>query len=240
MYSFESRIRYSELDEEGKLTFHGILDYFQDCSSFQSEELQVGIEFLKEKQVAWVLVSWQIEVMRRPGIGEQVLVGTWPYDFKGFYGCRNFVMKDAEGNMLASAASMWVLMDLRAGRPTWILPEMAAAYTLEPALSMEPIPRKMQLPKGLKEYKPFPVRKFHLDTNQHVNNGKYILMAQEYLPEGFRIGKMRAEYRKSAVYGDVIYPAALVSGNLASVCLADGEGKPYTVIELEAAGPIGE
>lgn len=233
MYSFESRIRYSEVDEEGKLTFHGILDYFQDCSSFQSEDLGVGVAFLKERQVAWVLVSWQVEVMRRPGLGEQVLVGTWPYDFKGFYGCRNFIMKDGEGNALAQAASMWVLMDLKAGRPTRILPEMVAAYTMEPALPMGPVPRKMQLPQGLTAYEPFVVQKFHLDTNQHVNNGKYILMAREYLPEGFRIGKMRAEYRKSAVYKDRIYPSASVSSGIASVCLADGEGKPYTVIELE-------
>lgn len=236
MYSFESRIRYSEVDEEGKLTFHGILDYFQDCSSFQSEDLQIGVAFLKEKQVAWVLVSWQVEVARRPELGEQVLVGTWPYDFKGFYGYRNFIMKDKEGNVLASAASLWVLMDLQAGRPTRILPEMVAAYRMEPALPVGPVPRKMQLPKELAAYKPFAVQKFHLDTNQHVNNGKYILMAREYLPEDFRIGKMRAEYRKSAVYGDIIYPSAAVSKKTASVCLADADGKPYTVIELEADG----
>jgi hypothetical protein len=38
-YSFEGKIRYSEVGEDGRLTMPGILNYFQDCSTFQSESL---------------------------------------------------------------------------------------------------------------------------------------------------------------------------------------------------------
>ena len=233
MYSFDSRIRYSEVDYEGNLTFHSILDYFQDCSSFHSEELHVGIDFLKEKQVAWILVSWQIEVERYPKHGERVKVGTWPYDFKGFYGYRNFIMLDEERNRLAYANSLWVLMDITKGRPTRILPEMESAYQLEPPLPMQCESRKISLPEEMKAAEPFPVHKFHLDTNQHVNNGKYILMAQEYLPPEFKIGKMRAEYKKSAVYGDTIYPFVTVQEDKVVVALSDQDKKPYVIVELE-------
>ena len=43
-YSFEGRVRYSETGENGFLTLPGILNYFQDCSTFQSEEVGLGIE----------------------------------------------------------------------------------------------------------------------------------------------------------------------------------------------------
>ena len=36
MYTFDSRVRYSETDEEGRLTVTGIINYMQDCSTFQS------------------------------------------------------------------------------------------------------------------------------------------------------------------------------------------------------------
>ena len=36
MYTFESRVRYSEMDEFGKLSVTGIMNYLQDCSTFQS------------------------------------------------------------------------------------------------------------------------------------------------------------------------------------------------------------
>ncbi len=233
MYHFESRIRYSEVDSKGKVTLGSILDYFQDCSSFHSEELGVGIDFLAEKQAAWVLSSWQVEVKRYPAHGEEVVVSTWPYDFKGFIGYRNFTMESLAGELLAYADSIWVLLDLRRGRPMRLLPEMVEAYQLSPRISMETAPRKLALPKGMEDQGAFPVSKYHIDTNQHVNNGKYVSMAQEYIPMGFEVGKMHAEYRKAAVYGDVIYPLTAREGNKITVNLANKEGMPYAIVELE-------
>ena len=33
MYTFDSRVRYSETDEEGRLTVTGIINYMQDCAA---------------------------------------------------------------------------------------------------------------------------------------------------------------------------------------------------------------
>jgi len=78
MYGYQARIRYSELDESGHLKPEALLDYFQDCSTFQSEDLGVGIEYLRKKNMVWVLSSWQIIVDRYPVLGEVVTVGTQP------------------------------------------------------------------------------------------------------------------------------------------------------------------
>ena len=43
MYAFDSRIRYSETDSEGYLTLDALLNYFQDCSTFHSEDVGLGI-----------------------------------------------------------------------------------------------------------------------------------------------------------------------------------------------------
>ena len=37
MYQFDSRVRYSETGENGELTLTGMINYLQDCSTFQSE-----------------------------------------------------------------------------------------------------------------------------------------------------------------------------------------------------------
>ena len=46
MYSFDSRVRYSEVDQNQELTTTGIINYLQDCSTFQSEDLHLGIDYL--------------------------------------------------------------------------------------------------------------------------------------------------------------------------------------------------
>ena len=48
--------------------------------------------------------------------------------------------------------------------------------------------------------------KHHIDTNHHVNNGQYVQMAMELLPDDFRISQMRAEYKKAALLGDMVVP----------------------------------
>ena len=96
MYSFKSKIRYSETDSRGRLSLEALLDYFQDCSAFQSEALGVGFYPLQERGLAWVLSYWQIVVDRFPDFYEDVETGTYPYNFKGCFGQRNFFMKDKD------------------------------------------------------------------------------------------------------------------------------------------------
>ena len=233
MYCFDSRVRYSEVDSKGAVKMNAILDYFQDCSSFQAEELGVGLSYMAEQGLVWVLTCWQVELKRYPVFGEKIQVSTWPYDFKGFFGYRNYTMKGEGEELLACANSIWALLDIESKKPVRVPEEMTDAYEFFPRLPMEPGSRKVVLPEGMEAKEPCPVHKYHIDTNQHVNNGKYICMAQEYLPSGFHTGRMKAEYRKAAVYGDMIYPYAIQGENKITVNLADVQGNPYAVIELE-------
>ena len=52
MYSFDSRVRYSETDETGKLTVLGLINYMQDCSTFHSADVGVGVEVLEARHKA--------------------------------------------------------------------------------------------------------------------------------------------------------------------------------------------
>ena len=72
MYSFNERIRYSELGENGELSLLGLLNLFQDCSTFQSEDLGLGIEYLKGKKEAWWVNSWQIDIIKLPVLADNV------------------------------------------------------------------------------------------------------------------------------------------------------------------------
>lgn len=232
MYSFDSRVRYSEVGEDKKITLNSILNYFQDCCTFHSETLGVGIDFLEQHSQIWVLSSWQVVVERYADLCEEIVVGTWPYDFNGFTGMRNFIMKNREGETLAYANSLWAFLDTKRGRPVKVPGYVADAYTLEEKLSMEYAPRKITVPEDAAPREPFPVHKSHLDTNHHVNNVQYIQMARDYLPQGFCIHELRAEYKRQAVLGDVICPYVKQEAGRCTVSLCDETGKPYAVVEF--------
>lgn len=254
MYTFDSRIRYSECDIDGYLTMESLIDYFQDCSTFQTQEGPATMETLEKEGIAWVLNSWQVVINRLPKLGEKVITGTIPYELRGFMGLRNFFMRTTEGEELAVANSIWSLINLEKGTPSRITEDMVKTYPVEPKLDMEYAPRKMALPEGARCFD-LPVKKVgvhHLDSNHHVNNGQYIRMAliacgqvadNENVDALSKMAtarenmQIRAEYKQQAHLGDEIYPKVYVNdenGELyCVVSLNDASGKAYSIVELK-------
>ena len=233
MYEFDTRIRFSEVDSEGKLTLIGLLNYFQDASTFHSEDCGVGTLYLKEHSLAWVLNAWQIDVLKNPGLCDRVKVGTIPYEIKGFLGQRNFYMKDAgTGEVLSVANSLWTLMDLSKGKPCRVPREIDQAYERQERLDMEYADRKVRFEgTGTKE-QPIEVRLHHLDTNDHVNNGQYVQMAMDFLPPRFEISRLRVEYKKSALLSDMIIPVVYSEEGRIGVSLQTTEQDIYANVEF--------
>lgn len=237
-FQFDSRVRYSEMGMDKRLTLVSLVDYFQDCSTFQSEDYGVGIDVLKERSRAWMVLSWQIEILRRPALGEKIVAQTWPYAFKAFFGYRNFALKDEAGEYLAKANSVWALIDTKTGHPTKTEPELISGYKLEPPLLMPEYSRKIRAPEGGAVKEAFPVGKLHIDTNGHVNNGQYIAMAEEYLPDGFETKLLRVEYRQQARLHDLIIPVVHEEENevTVSLCGVSEEKQGADGISHECAG----
>ena len=234
MYTFDSRVRYSEVGVDGNLTMEALIDYFQDCSTFHSEDVGLGVDYLDEIHMVWMLSSWQICVNRYPHLCENIVIGTAPYEFKGFVGYRNFEMKTKEGEVLAYANSIWSLMDTRKMMPAKPNERILNGYALEPKYPMEYAPRKIAVPDGGKAVEPFTVKQHHLDTNNHVNNGQHVRMAMDYIPKNFCIKQLRVEYKSQAKLGDVICPiiAGSEDGSMYTVSLNKEDGKPYSIVEM--------
>ncbi len=233
MYQFDSRIRYSETDSEGNLTMMALLNYFQDCSTFQSEDAGVGVRYCLDRDLVWVLNAWQIVPIRLPKLGEKVRIATIPYEFQKFMGFRNFMMFDEAGNYLAKANSVWSLINVKTGRFEMPNEDMRKGYPIEERIPMEYAGRKISVPTGGVAKEPITVALHHLDSNHHVNNGQYVAMALEFLPDGFEMKQLRAEYRKQAFLGNIIVPYVAKEDSRVVVALQDTDGKPYSVVEFE-------
>ncbi|MBQ3105777.1 MAG: acyl-[Lachnospiraceae bacterium] len=233
MYSFTSRIRFSETGRDRKLTLESLLDYFQDCSTFQSEDLGIGIDFLKEKDQAWVVNYWQLVIEEYPSLGETVRICTLPYDFKGCLGYRNFYMENEQGKRIVSADSLWTLLNMKKMFPARPGADMVKLYGREERIPMEYEPRRIALTGEVRQGEAIPVRPYHLDCNGHVNNGQYVRMAAGVLSADSKVRQLRVEYRRQAVLGDVLLPYIYEAEERAAVSLCREEGRPCAVVEFK-------
>lgn len=232
MYEFDSRIRYSEVDSNQNLTVLGLIDYFQDCSTFQSEDLGIGVDYLNEHQLGWVVVSYHVTIERLPRLGEHICIQTFPYNLKGMFGSRNYAMLDDSGSQVACANSLWVLVDLTTGKPTRIPEAIGSRYELGSPFAMEKTNRKILLPESAVCEEPVPVQRYFLDTNHHMNNGKYIMVALSYLPPDFPVASFRVEYRNQAHLGDLLHPYVASCPDRVIISLCNEAKIPFASLEF--------
>ncbi len=233
MYSFQSRVRYSETGSDGRLTVTALLNYYQDCATFHSEAAGLSVDTLLKDRLAWVLMSWQIDMRRMPVMGETVEICTSPYRIGGALGMRSFLLRTAQGETLSVADSVWALVNVDTGKPTHVRPDFAQSYgggerielgwkagPIRPDTSAQPLPEPMTVHSGM------------LDTNHHVNNAWYAHVASEQLPDRFTYTKLCVEYKNSAVLGDRLYFTRSERADGWIIAVNDAEGKPYALAQF--------
>lgn len=230
MHRYNGRIRYSEIGSDGKLTDLALLNYFQDGSAFHGEDVGCTLSYLKENNVAWILIFWQICIKKRPSFGEEIFVETRPYKMQGAMGLRNFIMKNKEGDCYAYANSVWGMIDTETGRPIKISEEIKDFYPLDEPIEMDYCSRKIDLPQDYIQQDPFVVPKCFIDTNCHMNNEKYVMLAAENLPKDFFVKEIRVEYRKSALLNDILYQRVTIEEQKITVAITDEQGNLYAIV----------
>lgn len=235
MYSFQSRVRYSECDEKAQLSLVGIMNYLQDCSTFQSEEVGLGIMDLHERGLGWILATWNIQIERRPRFGETITIGTWCYQMKGLNTYRSFFIDDEQGNRVVKADSQWFLYDMGANKVIRPPEDQLVYLSGEERLDMPKMERKIKLEGEGRTTSPIVVCEQHLDTNKHVNNAQYVLFALDAvneLGEEADTSRLWVQYRSMARLKDTVAPAvyACEGGHVVELASEDGT---YAIVKMQ-------
>lgn len=232
MYEFQSRVRYSEINEQGNLSLNGIINYFQDVTNFHSEYVGDGLKKAEEKKQFWMLISWQIIIDKYPAHAENIRIGTLPYDFSGNLGLRNFVIMNSAGKYMVRANSIWTMVDGNTGRPMRIPKETQKLYGFDEPIAMDYAPRKIKLLENMEQFESVKVTRHMIDSNHHVNNGQYVQIAVDLLPTGVEVRELRVEYKKQAMLGDEIIPYVGQDEERYVISLCGSDNKPYAVVAL--------
>lgn len=204
MYSFSYRIRYSECDSDMMLKYDKIIDLLQDTSTFHSEDVGLGIYNMKEKNLGFIILSWDIIIDDRPRLNEKVKVLTGIVKKKGLYIEREFVIlkKDKE---IVKAHSIWIVLDLNKVTPIPIDDSYIDKFTLDKMLPYDFNDRKLKSGDENSLLSSFVVDKNMIDSNNHMNNQRYVEKALEYLPLfNKKISRISISYIKEAILNDKI------------------------------------
>jgi acyl-ACP thioesterase len=227
LYAYSFRTAFSQVGGDWTMTLPGVVDALQNAAVFHAMEAGSGLEYLKTAPTAWIVLSWKLDMSRYPSLGEEVLIRTWATQFKSVYGYRNFEMESGQGELLGKARSLWVFFNHQRNRPQKLSPETAWAYGVNPLGPEEETLGKLELPPHMEKKEPFSIRIQDLDTNQHVNNARFIQMCTEYLPHGAWVTQMEAHYKHSARRPALVIPRVCQERDQCFVLLESQEGAPH-------------
>lgn len=203
----EYEIHYYEIDIKLQATLPVLVDLFTDVSTFQSEECGVGIDYMMEKNMAWILYKWDIDVIRYPKYREKIIVATEAYSVKKFYAYRKFYILDENGKTIATANSVWLLINIKERKPLKVPDSLVEAFRMSKdtkVLKTKPLHKFRDIKNSVE----FKVRYSDIDTNGHVNNEKYASWMIEGVPleivENHTLKNIKITYKKETKYGETV------------------------------------
>ena len=224
MYAWDTRILYSQLGPDGRLSLTGLLDLFQDIATLHAEDFGSGLDTLTAGGRAWLLSRWRIRLGQLPRSAASVQVRTQAYESRMSLNRRWFSLHDEAGAQLAVADSLWTLADRTTGSPVNAMQEVQPYLEPGDGPQLGDLPRRVAIPADAVSGTPFAITDDLLDTNHHVNNVQSVRLAMRFLPGDMTVSALAVDYHRPLLPGAVVTPlcAPTEKGFSVTLCV-DGQ-----------------
>ena len=151
-----------------------VLETMQESAGGDCDRLELGRPVLDAMGIAWVASRYRVELRRAPRIREEICVETFAMAPRHLFYPRMFVFRDAAGEVVGGAYSLWLLMDVntrravRGGEAFVRLPQNADAV---PPVAAPGTVRPLEAQAEVHDFTP---SYCDFDLNGHVNNTRYL------------------------------------------------------------------
>lgn len=231
-------LRTSMCDMSGQWRPSAVLEAMQETATQHCRQLGLPREFTDDLGIAWILSRSRVALYRAPRLNEVISVETWPLPPRHQFFPRINAFRDADGNVIGEATSLWLLMDLATRR----------IVTSEAVLAR--LPDNADMPAGIplgvaralageaaeSAFMP-PYADF--DLNGHVNNTKYLDWTVNALGHAVmgdrRLAEFTIGYEREIRPDEAIRTQLVRNGDAFSFCGFAGDTRAFCV-----AGRLGE
>ncbi len=198
----------SDINQLKELTNTFLLRFMEDVAGIHSEIAGFGITDIDKTRKSWILLSWKVEVKKRPLICDTLNVKTWSWCIDKFYAYRDFEITNQYNEIVAIATSKWVFIDIDKGKLIKVPDEVTEKYKLEPNFKVfeNNNVEKLVEPKNCINKINYKITRNLIDINKHLHNIYYLDIAKETLPEEIafsnELNNFEVMYKKETKLGE--------------------------------------
>ncbi|OFY54613.1 MAG: hypothetical protein A2X22_03280 [Bacteroidetes bacterium GWF2_49_14] len=162
------------VDARKKLSIPSLFGLMVEIAHHDAERRGWGYSGMIAQNQAWVFLRSLIRVGRMPEWGETIRIRTWPKTMEGITAYRDIQFRDAGGEVIISATTLWSIIDLEKRKPVRLTPGEYTAGKHANMHAVEEKPVKIHGGEALHAVNSFRAAYNHTDMNLHVNNARYI------------------------------------------------------------------
>lgn len=186
MFVKEFELRYHEMNKFGEATPISMLGLLEDAAADHCHAIDYGLYELLAKDIGWVLISGYMQMNRYPKYKEKITIRTWLSHYKSIRGYRENFIYDEQEKIIGCAKGQWLFFDIKNRKPTRIFPEIETRWGCFPEKCVEhDILQRIEPLTSADNHSQFPVYGYDVDSNEHVNNLKYLQWLLETVPNEY-------------------------------------------------------
>lgn len=186
-----------------------ILTLLEETAADHCYSINHSLYNLKDQNIGWVLLSGVMKMERYPKYKEKITIRTWLSSYSTVKGFRENIIFDEKGNVIGVARGQWVFFDILRRRPIQIFDDIKEKWSFYPEECIRhDIKKKIETIASGSYTKEFKINRFDVDSNQHVNNIRYLQWMLESIPDeivdNYYLHTIDGRFIAEAQYGDTI------------------------------------
>ncbi len=202
-------LRYFEMNKFGEASSSTILTLLEETAADHCHSINHSLYDLEKQNIGWVLLSGVMEMFQYPKYKEKITIRTWLSSYSTVKGIRENIIYNEIGKIIGKAKGLWVFFDIQRRRPIQIFDAIKEKWSFYKEECMNhDITKKIEPVDSLKPIKEFNINRFDVDTNQHVNNIRYLQWLMESVSEdiidNFYLHSIDGRFIAEAQLGDTI------------------------------------
>ncbi len=205
IFKKEIMIESRDVSMSAKLRPSAFLQLFQEIAGDHSSAMGYGYEMTRANRMMWIIVKNHVVFHELPSYTDKVVLTTWVTERRHLLFPRYCRMETPEGKPLVDAASYYVLVDFDTRQA--VFPEQFDIKHDDAPTGREiALPGRVRLPE-LTESASFTIPYSYIDLNRHMNNVKYVDLAEDELglaAAGHEIRELTIEYVNEAKLGETL------------------------------------
>lgn len=202
-------LRYFEMNKSGEASSTTILTMLEETAADHCYSINHSLYDLEKQNIGWVLLSGVMKMDCYPSFKEKIIIRTWLSSYSKIKAIRENIIYNEQGDIIGKSKGLWVFFDINRKRPVKIFDDIKEkwSYFNEECINHD-ITKKIESIDFSSNVKEFKVNQFDIDTNQHVNNIRYLQWIVESISEeiidNFYLHFIDGRFMAEAHYGDTV------------------------------------